>query len=129
MSSVEFAMTLPFFLLIIFAIVEFGTAFHKHQVLTSTVREAARFGSVATGAAHPGAAEIKARALSAMQEAGLDSGVAVVSVSGAGGPAGTPLTVGVEYPLELSLVSALGIGGGLSEPITNVTAQTVVELQ
>ena len=52
-SMVEFVLVLPIFLLLLFAIVDFGMGLHAWITVTNSAREGARFGSVrapATGA-------------------------------------------------------------------------------
>ncbi len=106
MSSVEFALVLPVFMMLLFGIVEFGTAFYKQQVLTSAAREAARIGIVAVNP-RPTATQVKEKALSYLDQVGLDSGSAVVNVSGAGGKSGDPLSVEIAYPASFVLISNL----------------------
>jgi Flp pilus assembly protein TadG len=43
---VEFALVIPIFLLVLFAIVDFGMAFHAWITVTNSAREGARIGSV-----------------------------------------------------------------------------------
>jgi len=45
-SLVEFAFVLPIFLLVLFAIIDFGMAFHAWIVVTNSAREGGRLGSV-----------------------------------------------------------------------------------
>ncbi len=45
-SLVEFALVLPVFLLVLFAIVDFGMAFHAWITVTNSAREGARVGAV-----------------------------------------------------------------------------------
>ena len=45
-SLVEFAFVLPIFLLVLFAIIDFGMAFHAWIAVTSSAREGGRLGAV-----------------------------------------------------------------------------------
>jgi hypothetical protein len=45
-SLVEFALVLPIFLLVLFAIIDFGMAFHAWIAVTSSAREGGRLGAV-----------------------------------------------------------------------------------
>ena len=45
-SLVEFALVIPIFLLVLFAIVDFGMAFHAWITVTNSAREGARIGAV-----------------------------------------------------------------------------------
>ena len=47
-SMVEFAMTLPLLLILIFGIIEFGRLIFFYSAVTTAAREAARFGSAAS---------------------------------------------------------------------------------
>jgi Flp pilus assembly protein TadG len=43
--TVEFALLMPFFLLLVFGIVDFGHAFYMKQIVTNASREGARYGT------------------------------------------------------------------------------------
>ena len=45
-AAVEFAIVLPFLVLLVFGIIEFGTMFYNEQVITNASREGARVGIV-----------------------------------------------------------------------------------
>ncbi len=132
MAGLEFALVLPVFMLILFGIIEFGTAFYKQQILTSAVREAARHGIVATDP-RPSESVVRARAYAYLDEVGLDASSSTVTVTGAGGEAGQPLTVEIQYPTGFSFLSNF-IGttddgtAGFRDP-TVLTARIVMELE
>jgi Flp pilus assembly protein TadG len=50
-SLAEFALVVPIFLLLIFAIVDFGMGFHAYITVTNSAREGARVGAVGSDAA------------------------------------------------------------------------------
>lgn len=50
-TLVEFSLVLPIFLLLLFALVDFGRAFFSWQVVTNAAREGARAGAVQSDAA------------------------------------------------------------------------------
>jgi len=50
-TLVEFSLVLPIFLLLLFALVDFGRAFFSWQVVTNAAREGARAGAVRSDAA------------------------------------------------------------------------------
>jgi Flp pilus assembly protein TadG len=50
-SLVEFALVVPIFLLVLFAIVDFGMAFHAWITVSNSAREGARIGAVHAPAA------------------------------------------------------------------------------
>ena len=53
-SLVEFALVLPIFLLVLFAIVDFGMAFHAWITVTNSAREGGRLGAVHPALDAPG---------------------------------------------------------------------------
>ena len=111
--GVEFALLLPIFMMILFGIVEFGTAFYKQQIITSAVREAARYGITATEP-RPSTSQIITRANNYLDEVGLDSAQSTVSITSAGGTVGQFLTVQISYPTGLDVLNKFipGVAGG-----------------
>ncbi len=110
-SLVEFTLVLPIFLLVLFAIVDFGMAFHAWIAVTNSAREGARLGAV-----RGSATEIEQRV---WDTAGtLEQGKLTVDVTNAEGDPGDSVIVDVSYaytlmtPLAglLNLVSAGTIG-------------------
>ncbi len=97
-AAVEFALLLPLLVLLLFGIVEFGLALHRHQVLATASREGARAGIRQT-VPRPTAGDIQRAARNVLTQAGV-GGAAVVAVTGAGGASGTDLSVTVETPYQ-----------------------------
>jgi Flp pilus assembly protein TadG len=96
-SLVEFALVVPIFLLILFAIVDFGMAFHAWITVTDSAREGARLGSV-----HAAAAAIEQRVRDTSSS--LDQGNLTVNVTNAddqGGQSGESVVVDVDYSYSL----------------------------
>src|SRR4030042_1880998 len=96
-SLVEFALVLPIFLLVLFAIVDFGMAFHAWITVTNSAREGARIGSV-----HAPSAAIEQRVRDTSDT--LDQGNLSVPVSNAddqGGQPGESVVVDVRYSYSL----------------------------
>ncbi len=125
-TAVEFAMVLPIFLLLVFAIIEFGFILYDKAVITNASREAARAG-VVLKTPKPTTAEIQAVATSYCSNYLVSFKAAnppVVTVpSGQGGSFGTQLKVTVTYTYY-----GLGLGTLLS-PITGpltLTGTTVM---
>jgi Flp pilus assembly protein TadG len=126
-AAVEFALLLPIFLLVVFAIAEFSILFYDKAVITNASREAARAG-VVLKSPKPTVAQIQQVALNYAQTylitfGGTSTTPTVTVPSGAGGNFGTPLTVTVSYTYN-----PLGLGPLLS-PITGpivLTATTVM---
>jgi hypothetical protein len=96
-SLVEFALVIPIFLLVLFAIVDFGMAFHAWITVTDSAREGARLGSV-----HAPAATIEQRVRDTAES--LDQGLLTVTVTNAddqGGQPGESVEVDVSYSYSL----------------------------
>jgi len=113
-NLVEFAMVIPIFLVLVFAIVDFGMGFHAWITVTNAAREGARIGAVGADSA-----TIEARVVdTASSLVATDLNVTVVNAQGAPGEA---VSVDVEYDYDLitPLSGVLGLlGGGIGSPIT-----------
>jgi len=101
-AMVEFALVLPIFAVLIFAIAQLGVVFMHYLALTDAVRAGARQGAVARLKPNPvGATE------SAVRAAGvnLDQSQLQVAVSTpAGWTRGNALTVSATYPYEVDVL-------------------------
>ena len=105
-SLVEFALVLPIFLLVLFAIVDFGMAFHAWITVTNSAREGARLGAVRASED-----DIRLRVLDTTGM--LDQTKLLVSVTNAEGNPGESVVVDVSY--HYTLLSPLaGIVGAIS---------------
>jgi len=93
-NLVEFALVLPILMLIILGIVEFSWAWLQTNTATSAAREAARVAAVTTSPYSTAAAEARARTV--LQNAGIDSGAATVTIS-APDAATQQITVTVQF--------------------------------
>jgi Flp pilus assembly protein TadG len=125
-SLVEFALVLPIFLLVLFAIVDFGMAFHAWITVTNSAREGARIGSV-----HAPSAAIEQRVRDTSDT--LDQGNLSVSVSNAddqGGQPGESVVVDVSYSYSLMtpLAELLNLVSGGTIPDV-LTLDTVAEMR
>ena len=124
-AAVEFAIVLPIFLLLVFAIIEFGFILYDKAVITNASREAARAG-VVLKTDKLDATQIAAVATSYCSSYLISfkaSNPPVPTVSGAKGAFGTPLTVTVTYTYY-----GLGLGtllSPISGPLT-LTGTTVM---
>lgn len=127
MAAVEFAMITPLLAVLLFGITEFGFAFYRQQIITSSAREAARAGVRATDP-RLSTAEVQGKARTFLSNAGLDAGEATIKVSGAAGGTGDALTVEIEYPSDFSVLSSLtgGKAGGSNGEIV-LSARVVME--
>jgi len=106
-SMVEFALIVPIFLLLTFAIVDFGMGFHAWITVTNAAREGARLGAVGADSA-----TIEARV---RDTAGaLDDADLTVVVGNAQGNTGEAVSVQVNYQYHLitPLSSILGTLSG-----------------
>ncbi len=113
-NLVEFAMVVPIFLILVFAIVDFGMGFHAWITVTNASREGARIGAVGADTA-----TIEARVVDTASSLVEDD--LAITVVNAQGPPGESVSVDVEYDYELitPLSNVLGLfGGGLGSPIT-----------
>lgn len=112
-SLVEFALVAPIFLLVLFAIVDFGMAFHAWITVTNSAREGARVGAVRADAA-----TIEQRVRSTADT--LDQANLTVSVQGAQGTPGTSVVVAAQYdyPLITPLADLLNLVSGGAIPTT-----------
>jgi Flp pilus assembly protein TadG len=106
-NLVEFALIVPFFLLLVFAIVDFGMGFHAWITVTNSAREGARLGAVGADA---DAIEDKVRT----SAESLDDDKLTVTVTNAQGDPGDSVIVEVEYDYDLitPLSSIMGVLSG-----------------
>ena len=103
----EFAMIVPIFLLLVFAIVDFGMGFHAWITVTNAAREGARLGAV-------GGSSIEISDEVYATSATLDAAQLSVIVTNAEGLPGTSVTVDVTYDYQLitPLSSVMGLVSG-----------------
>jgi Flp pilus assembly protein TadG len=106
-NLVEFAMVVPIFLILVFAIVDFGMGFHAWITVTNAAREGARIGAV--GADQP---TIEARVMDTAGSLAQDD--ITITVTNAQGDPGEAVTVDVQYDYQLitPLSNLMGLIGG-----------------
>ena len=106
---VEFVLVLPIFLLLVFAIIDFGMGFHAWLTVTNSAREGARLGSVRAS---------QAQIVQRVQDTAdsLDPSNLSVTVTNAQGSPGQSVVVDVdyEYTLITPLSNIMGLVGGSS---------------
>lgn len=128
-AAVEFAIVLPLLLAILFGVVELSVALYDKAVITNASREAARAGIVLKDP-KPTVADVKAVALNYCKDYLITFGATPapsVTVSGAGGSFGTPLTVAVSYRYKgLVLSSVMGLLGGTFPSALDISASVVM---
>jgi Flp pilus assembly protein TadG len=103
----EFALVIPIFLLLVFAIVDFGMGFHAWITVTNSAREGARLGAV-------GATQTEIEDEVYQTSSSLDADKLDVLVTNAEGNPGESVVVDVEYDYELitPLSSVMGMVSG-----------------
>ncbi len=114
---VEFVLVLPIFLLLVFAIMDFGMGFHAWLTITNSAREGARLGAV-----RGTQSDIVQRVKDTAGDKGMDPTKMTITVTNAQGTPGTSVIVDVDYQYNLitplskvfGLVSGGKIGPALS---------------
>ncbi|MCL4500917.1 MAG: pilus assembly protein [Deltaproteobacteria bacterium] len=88
-------MVLPLFLVLIFGVIDFGLAMYSKGLITNASQEGARFGAIYR--LDPLMVDdIRTHVQAYLQAAGFTDPV-TVTITGAGGPSGSPLSVRVDY--------------------------------
>jgi len=124
-SLVEFALVIPIFLLVLFAIVDFGMAFHAWITVTNSAREGARIGAVR---ATSGEIEQRVRdTATSLEQANLS-----VGVTNAEGQPGESVEVDVSY--DYSLMTPLAdllnmVSGGVIPATLNLGSTADMRLE
>jgi Flp pilus assembly protein TadG len=98
-ALVEFALIVPIFLLLVFAVIEFGQAWNVYQSINS----AAGIGARTAVLANPTVTldTVAARINVNLHAAGIDTAAAIKTVAGFKGTSGSPATVTISYPYQL----------------------------
>jgi Flp pilus assembly protein TadG len=125
-SLVEFALVVPVFLLVLFAIVDFGMAFHAWITVTNSAREGGRLGSV-----HASAAAIEQRVRDTADTLDQDNlSVTVTNADDQGGQPGESVVVDVSYSYSLMtpLADLLNLVSGGTIPDT-LSLDSVAEMR
>jgi hypothetical protein len=127
-SLVEFAFVLPIFLLVLFAIIDFGMAFHAWIAVTSSAREGGRLGAVhpsleAAGSPCFGEGSlaqcIETRVRDTAGNIGDDLAVTVTNADGLPGES-VVVDVSYEYALITPMADIIGMisGGTIGDSFT-----------
>ena len=112
-SLVEFSLVLPLMLIMLFALVDFGRAFHTWLMVTNAAREGAR-----AAATQQDVGQIQTRINDSMQ--GLDTSRLQITVNNVQGPRGDVVEVDLAY--DFNFVTPIGgmmtflSGGAISAP-------------
>ncbi len=96
---------LPFLLVMLVGIIEFGRAWNEHQVITDAAREAARKGAISDGTVTR--AIVVQTAIDAMERAGINTSEAEVEPVNWSGAPNTPITVSIDLPYRFTFFGPL----------------------
>ena len=132
-TLVEFSLVLPLFLVLIFALVDFGRAFFSWQIVTNAAREGAR-----TGAVQGDAAAVDNQVFSTFcsgwpdsSTCSIDSSKITINKVNVNGPRGelVSVTVSFDYDYATPIGPMLSLIGGdtLAEPTISSTTSMRLE--
>jgi Flp pilus assembly protein TadG len=131
-ALVEFSMILPFMLILMFALVDFGRAFYTWLLVTNGAREGAR-----VGATQVTQAQIEARVMDSMcsdfssGDCGIDETKLSINVTNAQGARGEAVEVDLSYQFEFvtPMGDIIGFIGGSSFSAPTITAHSSMRLE
>ncbi len=135
-SLVEFAMVLPLFLVLLFALVDFGRAFYGWLVITNAAREGARAGAVAP---HKDDWPIMQTAIYKSMcnpypgSCSVSPSKLTLTSTGVNGARGNQISVQINYaftyatPIGSIIKLVPGGGGGLATPVISAYAAMRLE--
>ena len=106
-ALVEFALIMPFLLLFLVGIVEFGRAWNEHDALTDATREGARQAAVYDDAGLVTVDSIDNVIKRVLASNHMMPDSATITLTNWDGGSNTPLTVKVEYPYRFVFFGAL----------------------
>jgi Flp pilus assembly protein TadG len=109
-TATEFAIVLPLFCVLLFAVIQFGIVFNNYVTLTDAVRAGARKAIVSRTAVNPPAtAEAAVRAAAD----NLKQSDLVVTVTAPAWQQGADVTVRATYPYDINLLGWVVASGNL----------------
>lgn len=103
-AAVEFALVIPFLLVLLVGIVEFGRAWNEHQVITDAARETARRACLGDDVT---LADAKKVANDAMAAAGIDFNRATVDIVNLDGDSNSIVTVNIDLRYRFTFFAPL----------------------
>ena len=136
-SLAEFVLVLPIFLILVFAIIDFGLGFHAWLTVTNSAREGARLGAVrapASGTCSNDPNKNETTIICRVRETAdaLDQSKLTPTVTNAQGTPGSSVVVKVDYDYDLitPLDNMLGlISGGKVGPTIKFTSTADMRLE
>ncbi len=128
-ALVEFALLVPIFLILMFAIVDFGMGFHSWITVTNSAREGARYGAVQHSTAE---IEERVKATADLINEDAKMTVTVTNAADNGGDPGESVVVKVDYDYDLitplaSLVAFLS--GDILGPTLTLSSTAEMRLE
>lgn len=123
-SLAEFAILAPLFVVLLFGLLEFGLAMYTKGVVSNASREGARLG-VVFSTPRKTVEQITAQVQDYLNRSGFSAPV-TITVSGAAGASGSPLTVTVIYPYNFQVLP--NFVQGLIGTV-NLTSNTVMLME
>ena len=118
-AAVEFAVILPVFLMLVFGVVELGSAWYRKQMLVNASRVGARMGSLLNDTSNS-SAQVQAAVTQYLQTAGYP-GAFTVAATGIDGNAGDQVQVTVTSNYQLPVLGRLVPGSASSVALKGVT--------
>ncbi len=104
-AAVEFALVLPFLLVMLIGIVEFGQAWNQHQVITDAAREAARKAAISDEDVT--LAMVEKAANDAMAAGAIPPARATIVANNWDGPTNTDVIVTIDLPYRFTFFGPL----------------------
>lgn len=130
-ALVEFTMILPLFLLLLFAMVDFGRAFYTWLVVTNAAREGARIAAVQSDDATINGRIYQSFCSNYPSSCTLDPAKLSISKTNVQGSRGTPvkidLTYNFQYATPIGAVLNFMSGGSIATPV--IKAHTSMRLE
>jgi Flp pilus assembly protein TadG len=130
-SLVEFTMILPVFLLMLFAMVDFGRGFYTWLVVTNAAREGARMAAVQNDAATVNGRIYDSFCTSYPSDCSLDPTQLTITKTNIQGARGTPVVIDLsfnfQYVTPVGAILNLVSGGTLATP--TITAHSSMRLE
>ena len=118
-SATEFAIVLPVFCLLLFAVIQFGILFNNYLTLTDAVRAGARTAAVSRLESNPeGVAEARVRSAAGGLDDADDPIVLKVDVKATAWEHGEDVTVEASYPYSINLLGWVAADGMLTSKTT-----------